>query len=67
MRIRVVRHFATKIYAHYPGQVLVDAPYERELLDAGAAVPEKATPETAVTPQTESAVIPQPMNITRRK
>jgi hypothetical protein len=56
MKIRIERHTQKgNDYAHYPGQVLVDVPYERELLESGAAVPVPEEPEQAVAPKPENA------------
>lgn len=55
MKVTVIRHIATREWAHYPGQVLVDVPYERELLESGAGVAEKEEPEVAVLPVVETA------------
>jgi hypothetical protein len=57
MKIRIEQHVSTPDYGHYPGQVLVDVPYERELLESGAAAPVPAEPETAtLQPEPERAV-----------
>lgn len=34
-------------YAHYPGQILIDHPDEKSLLQSGKAVPVPEEPETA--------------------
>ncbi len=57
MKIRITKHISKPKpadYAHYPGQVLVDHPDEKELLDSGHAVPVIEEPEMAITPKPEA-------------
>lgn len=55
MKIKIAQHVQkANEYAHYPGQILVDHPAEKELLAAGKAVPVVEQPETATLPKAET-------------
>lgn len=49
MKIKIERHIQKgNNYAHYPGQVLIDHPDEKDLLRTGHAIPVRDEPETAM-------------------
>lgn len=57
MTIRILKHVhkpKPADYSHYPGQILVDHPDEKELIDSGAAVAIVEQPETATLPKPEA-------------
>lgn len=55
MTIKVEAYVTTPDYAHYPGQILIDVPYEQELLKSGAAIAMKTEPENATLFPAETA------------
>lgn len=54
MKIKISRNVRTEDYAHYPGQVLIDHPDEKKLLDEAYAVPVREEPENAKLPKAET-------------
>lgn len=75
MKIRIIAHINTGKFAHYPGQILIDAPYEAEVMAAGAGQiieePKPTAPiQAAVPAQTQNAAISpapyRPANIRKR-
>lgn len=48
MKIQIQQHVRKgNQYAHYPGQILIDHPDEKALIDSGKAVAVKDEPENA--------------------
>lgn len=55
MKIKITHHVQKgNEYAHYPGQILVDHPDEKKLIDSGKAIPVIEQPEAAALPNAET-------------
>jgi len=55
MKIRIAQHVRKgNDYAHYPGQILIDHPDEKSLLESGKALPVREEAENAKLPKAET-------------